>query len=289
MDNKEGKNKFELALTIALKLPGVKVNRTSFLKKELRKYVSKEKINQAIKSNTIEAGIDLHVLDKVAKKLVSKRTNQTARTSFFAGLLGGFAVATTIPADTLQFFRVALKIAQELAYLYGYEDLWKDDNADSEKARKELILFLGAMFGVGGANATLRLISVNIAKQELKKLPRQALIRTIYNPVIKKIAETIGLKMTKDTFAKGGTKAIPLLGGVISGGLTYMSMRSMGNRLRLALESSVNQNYTEEDLKNDIQHLERVAGETIDIKYEAVDTESNDIIEEASIEKEEGF
>ncbi|WP_238916273.1 EcsC family protein [Clostridium sp. YIM B02555] len=289
MDNKEGKNKFELALTIALKLPGVKVNRNSFLKKELRNYVSKEKINQAIKSNTIEAEIDLHVLDKVAKKIISKRTTKTARTSFFTGLLGGFAMAATIPADTLQFFRVALKIAQELAYLYGFEDLWEDDNADSEKVRKELILFLGAMFGVGGANATLRLISTNIAKQELKKLPRQVLIRNIYFPVIKKIAETIGLKMTKDTFTKGGTKAIPILGGVISGGLTYISMKSMGNRLRLALESSVNKNYTEEDLKNDIQDLERVTGETIDIQCEAVDTESNDIIEEASIGKEEGF
>ncbi|AGF56007.1 hypothetical protein B0P06_005737 [Clostridium saccharoperbutylacetonicum] len=289
MNNKEGKNKFELALTIALKLPGVKVNRASFLKKELRNYVSKEKINQAIKSNTIEAEIDLHVLDKVAKKIISKRTTQTARTSFFAGLLGGFAMAATIPADTLQFFRVALKIAQELAYLYGFEDLWIDDNADSEKVRKELILFLGAMFGVGGANATLRLISTNIAKQELKKLPRQVLIRNIYLPVIKKIAETIGLKMTKDTFTKGGTKAIPLLGGVISGGLTYISMKSMGNRLRLALESSVDKNYTREDLKNDIQDLERVTGETIDIQYEAVESESNDVIEEASIEKEEGF
>lgn len=71
--------------------------------------------------------------------------------------------------------------------------------------------------------------------------------------------------MTKDTFAKGASKAIPILGGVISGGLTYMSMKPMGNRLREALANSVNQNYTEEDLKNDIQDLERETGEVIDI------------------------
>jgi len=287
MNNSEKNNKFELALTTALRVPGVKVDRTSFLIKELSNHVSEEKINQAIKSNTIEAGIDLFVLDKVAKNIVSKRTNQTAGASFFAGLPGGLAMAATIPVDTLQFFGVALMIAQELAYLYGFEDLWKDDSIDSERVKNELILFLGAMFGVGGANTALRFISTNMAKQVLKKLPQQALTKTIYYPIIKKIAATIGLKMTKDTFAKGASKAIPILGGVISGGLTYMSMKPMGNRLREALANSINQNYTEEDLKNDIQDLERETGEVIDIEYEAVDTEYNDIIEEASIEKEE--
>lgn len=280
-------NKFELALTTALKVPGVKVDRTSFLIKELSNHVSEEKINRAIKSNTIEAGIDLFVLEKVAKNIVSKRTNQTAGASFFAGLPGGLAMAATIPADTLQFFGVALKIAQELAYIYGFEDLWKDDSIDSERVKNELTLFLGAMFGIGGATTTLRLISTNISKQVLKKLPQKALTKTIYYPIIKKISTAIGLKMTKDIFAKGASKVIPILGGVISGGLTYMSMKPMGNRLREALANSVNQNYTEEDLKNDIQDLERETGQAIDIEYEAVDTEYNDIIEEASIEKEE--
>ena len=96
-------------------------------------------------------------------------------------------MAATIPADTLQFFGVALRIAQELAYLYGFEDLWKDDNIDNERVKNELTLFLGAMFGIGGATTTLRLISTNMAKQVLKKLPQKALTKTIYYPIIKKI------------------------------------------------------------------------------------------------------
>jgi len=107
MNNIEGNNKFELVLTTALKIPGVKVDRTGFLIKELSSHVSEEKINQVVKSNTIEAGIDLNLLDKIAKNRISKRTNQTAGASFLAGLPG-------IPADTLQFFGVALRIAQEL-------------------------------------------------------------------------------------------------------------------------------------------------------------------------------
>ncbi|WP_243145859.1 hypothetical protein [Clostridium chromiireducens] len=96
MNNNEENNKFELALTTALRVPGVKVDRTSFLKKELSNYVSKEKINQAIESNTIEADIDLLVLDKVAKNIVSNRTTLTAGASFLAGLPGGFAMAASI-------------------------------------------------------------------------------------------------------------------------------------------------------------------------------------------------
>ena len=191
-------------------------------------------------------------------------------------------MAATIPADTLQFFGVALRIAQELAYLYGFEDLWKDDNIDNERVKNELTLFLGAMFGIGGATTTLRLISTNISKQALKKLPQKALTKTIYYPIIKKIAATMSVKMTKDTFAKGASKAIPILGGVISGGLTYMSMKPMGNRLKDALADSINKNYTEEDLKKDIEDLERETGEVIDIEYETVDAKCEDVREEVA-------
>ena len=143
MNNFEENNKFEVALTTALKIPGVKVNRTSFLIKELSNYVSQEKINQAIKSNTIEAGIGLVLLNKIAKNIINKRTAQTSGASFLAGLPGGLAMAATIPADTLQFFGVALKIAQELAYLYGFEDLWEEDTIDNERVKNELIIFIG--------------------------------------------------------------------------------------------------------------------------------------------------
>lgn len=120
----------------------------------------------------------MFVLDKVAKNIVSKRTTQTAGASFVAGLPGGLAMAGTVSLDTLQFLGMALKIAQELAYLYGFEDLWKEDGIDSERVKNELILFLGTMFGVGGANTALRLVSTNMAKQ--------ALTKTIYYPIIKK-------------------------------------------------------------------------------------------------------
>jgi hypothetical protein len=43
----------------------------------------------------------------------------------------------------------------------------------------------------------------------------------VYYPIIRKIAAFIGLKLTKETFAKCLSKVIPIVGGVVSGSLTY--------------------------------------------------------------------
>ena len=267
MDSNES-NKFEEILTLALKTPGIKVDREEFLRKELIQYVSGGKVDEAIKTSTIEADIDITILNKMAKNLINKRTTQTSSASFFAGLPGGIAMAATIPADTLQFFGVALRLAQELAYIYGYKDLWMDGEIDDERVKNELTIFLGAMFGIGGASTTLRLISTNISKQVLKKLPQKALTKTIYYPIIKKIAAAIGIKMTKQTFAKSISKTVPIIGGVISGGITYASMKPMGNKLKDALINSVNKDYTIEDMEKDISDLEKETGETIGVNFQ---------------------
>lgn len=261
--NNDSTDKFETALTTVLKIPGVKVDRNEFLRKELSKFLSKENVSKAIDSNTIKAGIDIEILNKISKDIINKRTKQTASASFIAGLPGGFAITATIPADILQFFATALKISQELAYIYGFEDLW----IDNKKIKNEITLFIGAMFGIGGAATTLRMISTKLSIKALEVIPQKALSNTIYNSVIKKVATKIGIKMTKNTFAKGISKAIPILGGVISGGITYVSMKPMGNRLRDVLIMSVSDKYTEEDFKNDIKVLEIEAGEHMELNY----------------------
>ena len=59
------------------------------------------------------------------------------------------------------------------------------------------------MFGVSGAVSSIRFISSQVAKQTLKKLPQQALTKTIWYPVVKQIGKSIGVKVTKNTVAKG--------------------------------------------------------------------------------------
>jgi hypothetical protein len=178
-----------------------------------------------------------------------------------------------------------LRLAQELAYLFGYKDLWEDEQVDAEKVRGELTLFLGVMFGVGGTASALKVLSSKIAQQVLKKLPQKALMKTIYYPIIKKVAATIGVKVTKKTFAQGVSKAIPLLGGVISGGLTYASMKPMGSRLRTTLYDSVN-NYSKDDLDRDLKNMKKEMPDFIDAEFTNVEddlSKNNEEIKEHKV------
>lgn len=275
MNNPETNNSLELILTNALKVPGVKVNRAEFLSKTLVDHVGYNDLAVVLEKGPIEAGVNITILDKVAKSLIEKRTLQSTGASFAAGIPGGLAMAATIPADTLQFYGVSLRLAQELAYLFGYKDLWEDDKVDAERVRGELTLFLGVMFGVGGTASALKVLSSKVAQQVLKKLPQKALMKTIYYPIIKKVAASIGVKVTKKTFAQGISKAIPLLGGVISGGLTYASMKPMGTRLRTTLYESV-YNYTKDDLNKDLQNMRKEMPDFIDAEFTDIEEDISD-------------
>ena len=122
-------------------------------------------------------------------------------------------MAATIPADIIQFYSVALRMAQELVYLYGETDMWCEGTPDSDKVTNQLILYCGVMLGATGAAQTVRVMSSALAKQAIKTLPQKALMTTFYYPVVKAILKFFGVSVTKSTFAKGVSKVIPVVGG----------------------------------------------------------------------------
>lgn len=111
------------------------------------------------------------------------------------------------------------------------------------------------MFGVSGAIFGVRVLSTQIAKTTLKKLPQKALTKTFWCPIIKQIGKAFSIKVTKSTVAQGISKTIPIIGGVISGSLNFASMLPMANRLQAALDSAAF-NYSEEDFEKDILEIE---------------------------------
>lgn len=248
----------ESIITNAVKLPLVKVNRDGFLAETF----SNEDIpiQEILETGPIKAGISRDKLSNAAKKLILKRTGQSSAASFVAGIPGGLAMAATIPADVMQFFGMALRLAQELSYLYGAQDLWQDGQVDDERIKSQLILYCGVMFGVSGAVSGVRLLSTQIAKTTLKKLPQKALTKTFWYPMVKQIGKAVGVKVTKSTVAKGISKAIPVIGGVISGSLNFASMMPMANRLHDALDKA-NFNYSDKEMMEDIETIETIAEE----------------------------
>ena len=256
---KEANTDLTSIISAAIKLPGVKVNRNEFLMHQFQE-IKFEDMKKILELGPIEAGCSRELLMKKANKLIKERTAVSTSASFVAGIPGGFAMVATIPADMLQFYGVALRLAQELIYLYGEEDIWCDGVVDPDKVTNQLILYCGVMLGATGAAQTVRLMSSALAKQALKKIPKIALTKTFYYPIVKSILKFFGVSVTKQTFAKGVSKVIPFVGGFISGGLTLASMLPMGNRLLNTLDVA-HFDYNEEDIKKDIDDFIKVQEE----------------------------
>ena len=237
----------------AIKIPGVKVDRKAFLCERF-KGVSDDELQIILRQGPIEAGVEGDKIRRMTNKLINERTALSTGASFAAGLPGGIAMAATIPADILQFYAVALRLAQEEAYLYGAEDLWDGDELDSEKVMNQLVLYCGVMLGATSASQVVRVMSSALAKQSMKKIPQQALTKTFYYPIIKSIAKAFGAKMTKEVFAKGVSKAVPVIGGVVSGGITLFTLRPMGVRLANTLHEASFE-YSEEAFDADWEEI----------------------------------
>lgn len=270
MNNNEIAKELILEEIIAksVQIPGVKVERKRFLAEEFSTEV--ENIQDVMENGPVEAGVSREVINKIALKLIIKRTSQSSIASFVAGIPGGLAMAATIPADVLQFFGMSLRLAQELSYLYGAEDLWQDGKVDNEKIKNQLILYCGVMFGVSGSVSGVRVLSTQVAKTTLKKLPQKALTKTFWYPIIKKIMSQVGVKITKTTFAQGVSKAVPVVGGVISGSINFASMMPMAKRLNETLDKAIF-DYSDAEFENDIDAVLNV---TNDVNEELKDEDN---------------
>lgn len=253
-------------ITTSIKIPGVKVNRDKFLEEHLAG--TGINVQDIINLGPIDAGVSREDISNTANKLIIKRTSQSSVASFVAGMPGGLVMAATIPADVMQFFGMALRLAQELAYLYGGGDLWVDGQFDDEKVKSQLIMYCGVMFGVSGAVSGVRVLSTQIAKTTLNKLPQKALTKTFWYPIIKQIGKAIGVKVTKTTVAQSASKAIPIIGGVISGGLNFASMMPMAKRLSEALDKATF-DYSEDEYENDLNIIDKISNGEIVVEPES--------------------
>ena len=215
-----------------MKLPLVKINREAFLKKELKGKCSEKQIQIAIENNPAYAGIGRSVIDPIAKQVINYETNKVSAISFAAGIPGGVAMVGTIPADITQYFGFILRVMQQLAYLYGFDQFNLNEEEVNVDTMNRVMVFLGVMFGVQSANAGVKFIAQAAAQKVSKSLAQKALTKGTIYPIVKKIAQTVGVKMTKQIFANGVSKIVPVIGGVATGGLTYITFRPSAKRLQ---------------------------------------------------------
>ncbi|MFI1952987.1 hypothetical protein ACH437_14240 [Streptomyces xinghaiensis] len=225
-------SRFFAVLLAAAKLPGVRINRETYLRSALARHCSEEEIRRAIEETPAAAGITVELLDKAANDSIRYETAKVSALSAAAGMPGIFALPATVPADVAQYVGHMLRIAQKLAYLYSWPELFSEEGDVDDATKGVLTLFFGVMFGTQSANAAVGKVAGMMAEQVAKKLPQRALTHGVVYPMVKRVAGYLGVRMTTQSFATTVSKAIPLVGAAVSGGLTFATYRPMAKRLK---------------------------------------------------------
>ena len=155
----------EKAIRAAMSLPGVKVDRDSFLQNNFRKYGNSEQLSS---KSTREVYSDKEI-DEVAKAVVTRHLTEVTALSAASGLPGGLWAVPASIGDLSNFYAQLLITAQKLAYVYGMPDIMGGKDDLDENAYQTLIVLLGVAAGVEGASQMFAKISQGAVKQFAKK------------------------------------------------------------------------------------------------------------------------
>lgn len=241
--NGDGLFDFKDVLCMSLEIPGVKIDRADFLQKSFAKVCKQETIDFAIANTPAKAGIKLDTVNKIADEVIEYERNcVTAASTGLGAIPGGVGVAiSTSVADITQYYGFMIRVAQKLMYLYGFPqvDFQKDNQPVDDGTMNILMLCLGAMNGIKEAVSAIKGLANGLAKGVSKALIKTALTKGTVYPIIKKVWNFMGGHMTKDLLAGGVSKSILIVGGVISGGVTFFSFQKCCENFKDAVNDTM--------------------------------------------------
>lgn len=239
--NNDGTVDIQDIIILAIKLPGVHITRESFLRKELFKNYPPEVIDDAVARTPALAGISEADIDRIADEVIKFERNCVSGISVALGVPGGAAMAATISADVVQYYGYTLRAIQKLLYLYGFPEIDSDGEGislDSETINR-IVVCLGVMNGVAGANNAVKALAKALSVGVEKKLIAAALTKGTLYPILKSTLKWFGVKLTKEIFAKTVKNAIPVVGGIVGGGITFLSFKPCCMRLKDVLTDTM--------------------------------------------------
>lgn len=240
-ENGNGEIDLEDVIIKGLKTPGIKIDRITFLQQQLTKKYPQEVIDKVIATSPMKAHIPLSEIDKIANSVISFERNCVSGISAALGMPGGVAMVATLPADLLQYYGYLLRATQKLLYLYGFPqiDVKEKGSKFDDATMNTLILCFGIMYSVNGANNGIRAMAGALAKGIEKKILREAITKGTLFKIAKKVVQVFGVKLTKKVVSDFFKAALPVVGGVIGGGLTYLSFKPCCDKLKATLRDTI--------------------------------------------------
>lgn len=217
---------YEDVIAQSMKLPLVNIDRDDFLRKQFEHLVEPDVMELILQEGTVKAGVKPGILDKLANASIKQETMQVTALSAGAGMPGFKFLPVTVPADLAQFYAHVFRIAQKLAYIYGWQELIGD-----EETKNKMYVFLGVMEGVGLASKALMSFALERGTLIGARVAAKPLTKTLWYPILKSILRNVSVKITKKSVGNVVSKSVPIVGGIVSGGVSYVIYKSMAKNL----------------------------------------------------------
>ena len=221
----------EKAIKTAMSIPGVKVDRDSFLQNNFRRYGNTE----LLRSQSTREVYSIKEIDEVASAVVRLHLTEVTALSAASGLPGGLWAIPASLGDLSLFYAQVLITAQKLANVYGMPDILDGKDDLDDNAYRTLIILLGVATGVEGASQMFAKIAQAAIKNAAKKAAEKPAANAI-TIIVVKILEFLGKKATGKAVGNFIKKGIPIASAIISGAFTYASFRPMSRRLKKELK-----------------------------------------------------
>ena len=107
---------------------------------------------------------------------------------------------------------------------------------------------------------------------------KKALTKGSIYPIVKSIAKWFNVRLTKEVFSTFFEKAIPILGGVIGGGMTYLSFKPCCDKLKVVLQDTYLSNSNFKEKQEEVIDIE--SGIEVDLTDEnIIDVEADELVE----------
>ena len=223
----------EVIIETVTEIPQAKIDRNTSLSEQFQAE-EESRLKTILEKGPVEAGCDREELRKKAISLTQKRITQT----FIGDIPEAILEKTAIPYNTLLYYMAAVRLIQEIAYLYGESDFWNSADCDTDKTVSRLYLYYSVMSGSGKAEKALKLLSSSVTSKSFNKLTENFIEKTVYQPIIKPAAKALKIKKPKTMFNKVISKAMPVVKNAVSGGINLSSLYPMAGRLIKTLDEA---------------------------------------------------
>jgi len=230
---------------------------------DVQDYIKKLSAEFGIK---IAHPIDLYEIDDdLIRNFLWQEIKSYARTSFvadFASSFGGPAIAIGGTVFSIgKYLKNLLEISQKVAIATGIAPDPLKPGISYEVSFEELypdfLEILAYGLGTGGVREVTKRVTQQLAEKKAKDIIRKRIQDELVTRLAKKIAEALGVRLTKAAISRTILKALPVIGGCASGIIGYKAITDFGDR---ALDKAFNN-------RNSLrEHVEKRKLERIDIK-----------------------